>query len=160
MNNLIEQIEAWLTQLIDKRVSEKLGVNPENTGMNPLLEAQVQAVVREQLDNSLLMERAVAKQLTASPLVETIVKEQIEEQLGNQGGGFKNPINLLIDKDGEFTAETRKQIEEIATDCIETYAYDDIIDDRLYAKEYVDQDDVESVCKTIIKELDIRLHIE
>jgi len=147
----------------------------------------VQAVVREQLDNSLLMERAVAKQLTASPLVETIVKEQIEEQLndaqlmergvvealietivpkqieeqlGDQSGGFKNPINLLIDKDGEFTAETRKQIEEIATDCIDGADYDDIIDDRLYAKEYVDQDDVESVCKTIIKELDIRLHIE
>jgi hypothetical protein len=157
MNSLIEQIEAWLTQLIDKRVSEQLGVN-QKSWRSP--EAQVQAVVREQLDDSLLMERAVAKQLTASPLVETIVKEQIEEQLGNQGGGFKNPINLLIDKDGEFTAETRKQIEEIATDCIETYAYDDIIDDRLYAKEYVDQDDVESVCKTIIKELDIRLHIE
>lgn len=154
MNSLIEQIEAWLTQLIDKRVSEKLGVNPENTGMNPLLEAQVQAVVREQLDNSQLMERAVAKQLTASPLVETIVKEKVE----NYVESFH--LNSLVDKDGEFTAETRKQIEEIATDCIETYAYDDIIDDRLYAKEYVDQDDVESVCKTIIKELDIRLHIE
>jgi hypothetical protein len=88
MNSLIEQIEAWLTQLIDKRVSEQLGVN-QKSWRSP--EAQVQAVVREQLDDSLLMERAVAKQLTASPLVETIVKEQIEEQLGNQGGGFQKP---------------------------------------------------------------------
>ena len=151
MNSLIEQIEAWLTQLIDKRVSEQLGVN-QKSWRSP--EAQVQAVVREQLDDSLLMERAVAKQLTASPLVETIVKEKVE----NYVESFH--LNSLVDKDGEFTAETRKQIEEIATDCIETYAYDDIIDDRLYAKEYVDQDDVESVCKTIIKELDIRLHIE
>ena len=85
MNSLIEQIESWLTQLIDKRISEKFNV------------------------------------------------ETIENQM-----------------------------EEIATSCIENYDYDydSIIDDRLYNKGYADQDDIESVCKTVIKELDIRLHID
>ena len=150
MNSLIEQIEAWLTQLIDKRVSEQLGVN-QKSWRSP--EARVQAAVREQLDDSLLIERVVAKQLTASPLVETIVKEKVE----NYVESFH--LNSLVDKNGEFTAETIKQIDEIATNCIENHDYADAIDDQLYTKEYVDQDDVESVCKTIIKELDIRLHI-
>ena len=150
MNSLIEQIEAWLTQLIDKRVSEQLGVN-QKSWRSP--EARVQAAVREQLDDSLLIERVVAKQLTASPLVETIVKEKVE----NYVESFH--LNSLVDKDGEFTAETIKQIDEIATNCIENHDYADAIDDQLYTKEYVDQDDVESICKTVIKELDIRLHI-
>jgi len=85
MNTLIEQIEAWLTQLIDKRVRE------------------------QKVDD-----------------VRKIVDEQISQI---------NNMQLLADA-------SKQRIQEVVIECLDTYDFDDHINDVLYTADYQDADQV------------------
>ena len=110
MNTLIEQTESWLTQLIDKRVSEQLEDSV-------LLDTVVKAQVRELPDGG---------RYVHVDDVRKIVDEQISQI---------NNMQLLADA-------SKQRIQEVVIECLDTYNFDDHINDVLYTKQYQDADEV------------------
>ena len=96
-----------------------------------------------------LIDKRVREQLEDSVLLDTVVKAQVRELPDEGRYVHVDDVRKIVDEqisqinNMQLLADASKQrIQEVVIECLDTYNFDDHINDVLYTKQYQDADEV------------------